>query len=220
MHFLYKYNKLYYSVKYPCYYTQNDIISFHFQVQRCVDDMSILTTTYEGTHNHPLPVSATAMASTTSAAASMLLSGSSTSSQTPPTTISGFNGLNFSIYDNSRNRFYMPNTPSLLHPTITLDLTTPSMQPNQFSMARPGFPQLNSLNFSTSGQGVLPLPWSSYGPRQNPNHPSYVAGNTSSSHQSFTETLTKALTTDPSFQSVIAAALSSMVAPNINGSGR
>ncbi|KAB2034020.1 hypothetical protein ES319_D04G056600v1 [Gossypium barbadense] len=204
------------------------------QVQRCAEDMSILITTYEGNHNHPLPVSATAMASTTSAAASMMLSGSSTSQP-------GLNGLNFSHHDNSTTRqFYLSNsTSSSLSPTITLDVTSsPSHSPlsssnyfNSFPTSFPRFPP--SLNFSSSESNILPAVWGNgypgYGavPYYQTQPGNSILGNESqnqiyqslpgnnqqggASQQSLTETLTKVITSDPSFRSVIAAAISSVV---------
>ncbi|KAK8586882.1 hypothetical protein V6N13_085901 [Hibiscus sabdariffa] len=170
------------------------------QVQRSVEDMSILITTYEGNHNHPLPVSATAMASTTAAAASMLLSGSSTSqpglsSANPTATLSTeLNGLSFSssLHDNSRS-------PSF--PTITLDLTG-SPPPSNYISSRflanfpttPRFPSPN-LNFSSPVSNVLPSVWG------NGKEPS---------QDQFYQTLTMAITSDPSFRSLISAAISTV----------
>lgn len=145
---------------------------FNFQVQRCADDMSILITTYEGSHNHPLPMSATAMASTTSAAASMLQSHSSTSQQgytatAPISASTNLQGLNFSTSTLSQNsrlpqHFYFPNSSistTNSHPTVTLDLTAPS--PSHFGRfpaavfsSNPRYPS-TCLNFSSSPSSSL-----------------------------------------------------------------
>ncbi|XP_072999452.1 WRKY transcription factor 72A-like [Typha latifolia] len=236
------------------------------QVQRCAEDTSILITTYEGTHNHPLPVSATAMASTTSAAASMLLSGSSASRPAigspiaSTATNAGLHGLSFSLSDTSRPRqFYLPNTsisstPS--YPTITLDLTTPpssTSQPSSFNRFSSNLiasvnPRLYSsstgFNFSSSeSSNSLPSnAYLSYGSlSQHPYNKSLGSSSSSSSnrqaqepfYQSYlqkvaniptqnpiTDTIAKAITSDPSFQSALAAAITSYVGAHGVGEGQ
>ncbi|KAK1281849.1 putative WRKY transcription factor 72 [Acorus calamus] len=230
------------------------------QVQRCAEDMSILITTYEGTHNHSLPFSATAMASTTSAAASMLMSGSSGSSH--PTILAPYStsslttaAMNFNPTDVSRTSrsLYLPSqsissTPP--HPTITLDLTsTPSSLapmsspfnrfPSNYSSVTSRFPS-SSFRFSSSESNApLPPSWGasskgylnyqSYGKSQlgsfnqayiqKPNASTLVT--TPTTQHSLTDTIataTKAITADPSFQSALAAAITSIVGGGGNGS--
>lgn len=210
--------------------------------------MSILITTYEGTHNHSLPISATAMASTTSAAASMLLSSSSQpglASSATTTQAANLHGLNPNLSTNPSTRpFYLPNTPSPSFPTITLDLTTSSSTPfNMFPSSfqtNPTFPS-KSLNFSSSesnmllrtvwgngylNHGTLPYNKSHIGPsnlakashsQEHLYQPYMEKSNQASSQQPLTETLTKAITADPSFRSVIAAAISSVIGSGTQG---
>ncbi|XP_029125101.1 probable WRKY transcription factor 72 isoform X2 [Cajanus cajan] len=208
-------------------------------VQRCAEDMSILTTTYEGTHNHSLPASATAMASTTSAAVSMLLSGCSISQHTDHNFASHansptlFSGLNLGLLDQRprANQALLRTPSSHFLPTITLDMTSaPSSSthvhclPSSFA-STPRIPSL-SPNFCSS-ESNIPLSFWRKGLSKSgttvPIGKTYInpfnMGNQFQEHfyqqcfknqEPLAEILTKAISTDTSLCSVIAAAISSI----------